>query len=161
MLVADFSRVLAGPYATMLLADMGAEVVKVESPDGDETRTWTPPDRDGVSTYYLGINRGKRSIALDLRDEDDLVLARELARRADVMIQNFKPGGLAKYGLDAATVRARQPRPRLRLDQRLRPARGREGARLRPDGAGGVGPDEPHRRRRRAAVPGRASRCST
>ena len=69
VLVADFSRVLAGPYATMLLADMGAEVVKVESPDGDETRTWTPPDRDGVSTYYLGINRGKRSIALDLRDE--------------------------------------------------------------------------------------------
>src|SRR5689334_11135788 len=110
VLVADFSRVLAGPYATMLLADMGAEVVKVESPDGDETRTWTPPDRDGVSTYYLGINRGKRSIALDLRDEGDLVLARELARRADVMIQNFKPGGLAKYGLDAATTRAANPR---------------------------------------------------
>ena len=109
VLVADFSRVLAGPYATMLLADMGAEVVKVESPDGDETRTWTPPDRDGVSTYYLGINRGKRSIALDLRDEGDLVLARELARRADVMIQNFKPGGLAKYGLDAATARAANP----------------------------------------------------
>ena len=64
--------------------------------EGDETRTWTPPDRDGVSTYYLGINRGKRSVALDLRDEGDLVLARELARRADVMIQNFKPGGLAK-----------------------------------------------------------------
>ncbi len=109
VLVADFSRVLAGPYATMLLADMGAEVVKVESPDGDETRTWTPPDRDGVSTYYLGINRGKRSIALDLRDEGDLALARELARRADVMIQNFKPGGLAKYGLDAATARAANP----------------------------------------------------
>ncbi|HKQ41091.1 MAG TPA: CoA transferase [Pseudonocardia sp.] len=109
VLVADFSRVLAGPYATMLLADMGAEVVKVESPDGDETRTWTPPDRDGVSTYYLGINRGKRSIALDLRDEGDLVLARELARRADVMIQNFKPGGLAKYGLDAASARAANP----------------------------------------------------
>jgi crotonobetainyl-CoA:carnitine CoA-transferase CaiB-like acyl-CoA transferase len=110
VLVADFSRVLAGPYATMLLADLGAEVVKVESPEGDETRTWTPPDRDGVSTYYLGINRGKRSVALDLRDEDDVVLARELARRADVMIQNFKPGGLAKYGLDAVTVRAANPR---------------------------------------------------
>ena len=96
VLVADFSRVLAGPYATMLLADMGAEVVKVESPEGDETRTWIPPDRDGVSTYYLGINRGKRSIARDLRDEGDLVLARELARRADVMIQNLKPGGLAQ-----------------------------------------------------------------
>jgi crotonobetainyl-CoA:carnitine CoA-transferase CaiB-like acyl-CoA transferase len=109
VLVADFSRVLAGPYATMLLADMGAEVVKVESPDGDETRTWTPPARDDISTYYLGINRGKRSIALDLRDEGDLQLARELARRADVMIQNFKPGGLAKYGLDAATVRGANP----------------------------------------------------
>jgi crotonobetainyl-CoA:carnitine CoA-transferase CaiB-like acyl-CoA transferase len=110
VLVADFSRVLAGPYATMLLADMGAEVVKVESPDGDETRTWTPPARGDISTYYLGINRGKRSIALDLRDEGDVELARELARRADVMIQNFKPGGLVKYGLDAATARAANPR---------------------------------------------------
>ena len=109
VLVADFSRVLAGPYATMLLADMGAEVVKVESPEGDETRTWTPPARDDISTYYLGINRGKRSIALDLRDEGDVWLARELARRADVMIQNFKPGGLAKYGLDAATARTANP----------------------------------------------------
>src|SRR5687767_4470077 len=110
ILVADFSRVLAGPYATMLLADMGAEVVKVESPDGDETRTWTPPVRDEVSTYYLGINRGKRSVALDLRDDGDLALARELARRADVVIQNFKPGGLVRYGLDAASVRAANPR---------------------------------------------------
>ncbi|WP_300007803.1 CoA transferase [Pseudonocardia sp.] len=110
VLVADFSRVLAGPYATMLLADLGAEVVKVESPDGDETRTWIPPEREGVSTYYLGINRGKRSVALDLRDEADAALARELARRADVVIQNFKPGGLAKYGLDAASVRAANPR---------------------------------------------------
>ncbi len=110
VLVADFSRVLAGPYATMLLADLGAEVIKVESPDGDETRTWTPPVRDDVSTYYLGINRGKRSIALDLRDPGDAELARELTRRADVMIQNFKPGGLARYGLDAASVRAGNPR---------------------------------------------------
>nr|WP_236700454.1 CoA transferase [Allosalinactinospora lopnorensis] len=71
VLVADFSRVLAGPYATMLLADLGAEVVKVESPQGDETRGWVPPARGDVSTYYLGVNRGKRSIALDLRDEAD------------------------------------------------------------------------------------------
>jgi crotonobetainyl-CoA:carnitine CoA-transferase CaiB-like acyl-CoA transferase len=109
VLVADFSRVLAGPYATMLLADMGADVVKVESPDGDETRTWTPPSRDDVSTYYLGINRGKRSVALDLRDPADLELARELARRADVMIENLKPGGMAKYGLDYASVSADNP----------------------------------------------------
>ncbi|ANZ41958.1 carnitine dehydratase [Lentzea guizhouensis] len=110
LLVADFSRVLAGPYATMLLADMGASVVKVEGPQGDETRTWVPPVREDVSTYYLGINRGKRSIALDLRDPDDAALGRELARRADVVIENFKPGGLAKYGLDHASVSATNPR---------------------------------------------------
>ncbi|SEQ89295.1 Crotonobetainyl-CoA:carnitine CoA-transferase CaiB [Lentzea xinjiangensis] len=110
LLVADFSRVLAGPYATMLLADMGATVVKVEGPQGDETRTWTPPVRDDVSTYYLGINRGKRSIALDLRDAGDAALGRELARRADVLIENFKPGGLAKYGLDHASVSAVNPK---------------------------------------------------
>ena len=109
VLVADFSRVLAGPYATMLLADLGAEVVKVESPQGDETRTWKPPVRGDTSTYYLGINRGKRSIALDLRDEHDQALAQELARRADVVIENFKPGSLAKFGLDASTVMATNP----------------------------------------------------
>jgi crotonobetainyl-CoA:carnitine CoA-transferase CaiB-like acyl-CoA transferase len=109
VLVADFSRILAGPYATMLLADMGADVVKVESPRGDDTRTWMPPVREGVSTYYLGVNRGKRSIALDLRESADADAARELARRADVLIENFKPGGLDKYGLDYATVREANP----------------------------------------------------
>jgi crotonobetainyl-CoA:carnitine CoA-transferase CaiB-like acyl-CoA transferase len=93
----------------MLLADLGAEVVKVESPQGDETRTWMPPVRDGVSTYYLGINRGKRSLVLDLRDDADAALAAELARRADVMIENLRPGGMAKYGLDYATVSAANP----------------------------------------------------
>jgi crotonobetainyl-CoA:carnitine CoA-transferase CaiB-like acyl-CoA transferase len=106
LLVADFSRILAGPYATMLLADLGADVVKVEGPQGDDTRGWMPPVRDGVSTYYLGVNRGKRSIVLDFRDETDARLARELARRADVVIENFKPGGLAKYGLDYDSVSA-------------------------------------------------------
>ena len=109
LLVADFSRVLAGPYATMLLADLGATVVKVESPQGDETRTWKPPVREDVSTYYLGINRGKRSIALDLRDEHDQALAHELARRADVVIENFKPGALGKFGLDFASVSTMNP----------------------------------------------------
>jgi crotonobetainyl-CoA:carnitine CoA-transferase CaiB-like acyl-CoA transferase len=110
LLVADFSRVLAGPYATMLLADMGADVVKVEGPPtGDETRSWTPPERDGVSTYYLGVNRGKRSIVLDLRDDADLALARELARRADVLIENLRPGGMAKFGLDVESVRRDNP----------------------------------------------------
>src|SRR5919112_4926400 len=100
LLVADFSRVLAGPYATMLLADMGATVVKVESPSGDDTRTWLPPVRGEVSTYFLGVNRGKRSVALDLKEEHDVALARELARRADILVENFKPGGLARFGLD-------------------------------------------------------------
>jgi crotonobetainyl-CoA:carnitine CoA-transferase CaiB-like acyl-CoA transferase len=109
LLVADFSRILAGPYATMLMADLGAEVVKVESPGGDDTRTWQPPVRDGVATYYLGVNRNKRSVALDLKDPADLVAAQELARRADVLVENFKPGGLARFGLDHATVSATNP----------------------------------------------------
>src|SRR5438045_5558047 len=78
LLVADFSRILAGPYSTMLLADLGAEVVKVEGPGGDDTRTWQPPvrsvDGQAVSTYYLGINRNKRSVALDLKDPGDVAL---------------------------------------------------------------------------------------
>jgi crotonobetainyl-CoA:carnitine CoA-transferase CaiB-like acyl-CoA transferase len=109
LLVADFSRVLAGPYATMLLADLGADVVKVEGPGGDDTRGWTPPVHEGASTYYLGVNRGKRSIVLDFRDAADARRARELARRADVLIENFKPGGLAAYGLDHASVSAGNP----------------------------------------------------
>ncbi|MFE9959678.1 CaiB/BaiF CoA transferase family protein [Micromonospora sp. NPDC005299] len=110
VLVADFSRILAGPYATMLLADLGADVVKVEAPGGDDTRTWQPPVRDGVSTYYLGVNRNKRSLVLDLADPADAVLARRLAARADVMIQNFRPGALRRFGLDHDTVTAANPR---------------------------------------------------
>jgi crotonobetainyl-CoA:carnitine CoA-transferase CaiB-like acyl-CoA transferase len=109
LLVADFSRILAGPYATMLLADLGAEVVKVEGPNGDDTRTWSPPVRDGISTYYLGVTRNKRSIALDLKDPDDAAAAQELARRADVLIENFRPGGLARFGLDYPSVSALNP----------------------------------------------------
>jgi crotonobetainyl-CoA:carnitine CoA-transferase CaiB-like acyl-CoA transferase len=110
LLVADFSRILAGPYATMLLADMGAEVVKVEGPGGDDTRTWQPPVRDGISTYYLGVNRNKRSIALDLKDAADATAARELARRADVLIENLRPGGLARFGLDYEAVSTGNPK---------------------------------------------------
>jgi crotonobetainyl-CoA:carnitine CoA-transferase CaiB-like acyl-CoA transferase len=106
LLVADFSRILAGPYATMLLGDLGAEVVKVEAPGGDDTRTWQPPVRDGISTYYLGVNRNKRSVALDFKDADDLALAQELARRADIVVENFRPGGLARFGLDYDSVAA-------------------------------------------------------
>jgi crotonobetainyl-CoA:carnitine CoA-transferase CaiB-like acyl-CoA transferase len=100
ILVADLSRVLAGPYCSMLLADMGATVIKVESPAGDDTRTWMPPVKDGVSTYYLSIGRNKRSVVLDFSDQDDRALAQELLRRADVALENFKPGSLAKFGLD-------------------------------------------------------------
>ncbi len=110
LLVADFSRILAGPYATMLLADLGAEVVKVEAPGGDDTRSWQPPVRDGISTYYLAVNRNKRSIALDLKDPNDLAVAQELAKRADVVLENFKPGGLASFGLDYDSVAAANPR---------------------------------------------------
>ena len=109
LLVADFSRILAGPYATMLLADLGAEVIKVEGPRGDDTRTWQPPVHDGVATYYLGINRNKRSVVLDFGDPEDAALARELAGRADIMIENFRPGGLARWGLDYDTVAAANP----------------------------------------------------
>ena len=111
ILVADFSRVLAGPLASMLLGDLGADVVKVERPDGgDDTRAWGPPYRDGEATYYLGLNRNKRSLALDLGDAADVELARRLALRADVLIESFRPGLMARWGLDGDTLRARNPR---------------------------------------------------
>jgi crotonobetainyl-CoA:carnitine CoA-transferase CaiB-like acyl-CoA transferase len=109
LLVADFSRILAGPYASMLMADMGADVVKVEAPTGDDTRTWSPPLRGDKATYYLAINRNKRSIALDFGDDDDRALAQELAARADIVLENFRPGGLAKFGLDYDSVAAANP----------------------------------------------------
>ncbi|MFC9763507.1 CaiB/BaiF CoA transferase family protein [Rhodococcus jostii] len=109
IVVADFSRVLAGPYCTMLLADMGATVIKVESPSGDETRAWKPPVFDGQSTYYLSINRNKRSIALDFGDPDDLETAHGIAESADVVVENFKPGGLDRFGLDYAAIAERNP----------------------------------------------------
>ncbi len=109
LLIADFSRVLAGPYCTMLLGDLGATVIKVESPTGDDTRNWMPPERDGVATYYLAINRNKRSVILDFNDSADLRLAHKLAARADVFVENFKPGGLKRFGLDYDAVRQQNP----------------------------------------------------
>ncbi|HEY6576361.1 MAG TPA: CaiB/BaiF CoA-transferase family protein [Mycobacterium sp.] len=110
LVVADFSRVLAGPYCTMLLADLGADVIKVESPGGDDTRHWVPPVSDsGVGTYYQSVNRNKRSIALDFADADDNAVAQALAARADVFIHNFKPGGLVRFGLDYHSVHATNP----------------------------------------------------
>lgn len=109
LLVADFSRILAGPYATMLLGDLGATVIKVEAPSGDDTRTWKPPVRGDISTYYLGINRNKRSIVLNLGDDEDRGLAQQLAGRSDVLIENFKPGQIARFGLDYETLSQRNP----------------------------------------------------
>ena len=109
VVVADLSRVLAGPYCTMLLADLGAVVIKVESAAGDDTRAWTPPEKDGMSTYFMSINRNKRSVVMDFRDPDDVALVHELFRRADVVIENFKPGALAKFGLDYESARAVNP----------------------------------------------------
>lgn len=110
IVIADFSRVLAGPYCTMLLADMGATVIKVEGPAGDDTRNWIPPHRDGVSTYYMSINRNKSSIVLDMHKPEDLATALNIIDRADVFVENFKPGSLAKFGLDPEAVAERWPR---------------------------------------------------
>ncbi|MEO8906955.1 MAG: CoA transferase [Microbacteriaceae bacterium] len=109
IVVADFSRILAGPYCTMLLADLGATVIKVESPAGDDTRSWSPPSRGDDATYYLAINRNKSSIALNLKDAADRAVAQQIATRADVFIENFKPGGLARFGLDYDSVAAANP----------------------------------------------------
>lgn len=102
VLIADFSRVLAGPYATMLLGDLGATVIKVERPDtGDDTRSWGPPfDAEGTATYFSGLNRNKLSIALDFNDPDDLAIAQDIAGKADVLIENHRANSLTPYGLD-------------------------------------------------------------
>jgi crotonobetainyl-CoA:carnitine CoA-transferase CaiB-like acyl-CoA transferase len=110
VIVADFSRVLAGPYATMLLGDLGATVIKVESPGGDDTRHWGPPwTPEGQSTYFLSVNRNKRSIALDLRSPEGQRRGLALVRRADVMIENFRVGSMARLGFDYDSVRAVNP----------------------------------------------------
>lgn len=113
LLVLDLSRVLAGPFCTMLLADLGARVVKVEDPDGgDVTRGWGPPyeERSGLSAYYLAVNRNKESIALDLATSGGAESVRILARRADVVVENFLPGGLERFGLSLADMRRENPR---------------------------------------------------
>ncbi|MCL6697981.1 CoA transferase [Sphingomonas sp. NSE70-1] len=113
--VLDLSRVLAGPWATQLLADLGAEVIKVEKPgSGDDTRHWGPPwlehDDQKVAAYFLAANRGKRSVAIDFATEEGAAIVRRMAGDADVVVENFKVGGLKKFGLDAESLRAANPR---------------------------------------------------
>ena len=108
--VLDFSRVLAGPFATMMLADLGAAVTKIEPPGGDETRQWGPPyDAAGDATYFQSVNRNKHSLVLDLTDRADLDRARALAGEADVVVENFRPGVTERFGLDYDTVRKDNP----------------------------------------------------
>lgn len=109
VVVADLTRILAGPYCTMLLADMGALVIKVESPAGDDTRTWSPPARDGEATYFLSVNRNKYSIALDFTDPHDLATAKEIVARSDVLVENFKTASLTAFELDYENVSRWQP----------------------------------------------------
>lgn len=107
--VADFSRVLAGPYCSMLLADLGAEVIKLEHPSGDETRAWGPPYAGTESAYYLSVNRNKRSVVLDLKQRSDLEKAYQIIRQSNVLLHNFKYGDDKKLGLDLESVKKHNP----------------------------------------------------
>jgi crotonobetainyl-CoA:carnitine CoA-transferase CaiB-like acyl-CoA transferase len=106
--VAEFCQVLAGPFCGALLADMGADVIKIEPPDGDLMRAW-PPMMDGYSQYFASVNRNKRSVVLDLKDAKGLEAARELALSCDVVVENFRPGVMARFGLDYATLSREKP----------------------------------------------------
>jgi crotonobetainyl-CoA:carnitine CoA-transferase CaiB-like acyl-CoA transferase len=153
--VLDLSRIMAAPWATQILADLGADVIKVERPDvGDDTRTWGPPflkDRSGKPSreagYFLSVNRGKRSVTLDIATPRGQEVVRRLAAISDIVIENYKVGTLARYGLDYESVEGGEPGPDLRFGDRLRPDRaaGQSGrVRLRDPGHGR--PDERHRR---------------
>jgi crotonobetainyl-CoA:carnitine CoA-transferase CaiB-like acyl-CoA transferase len=116
--VLDFTRVLAGPLATMMLGDLGADVIKVEHVKrGDDTRAWGPPyagaPSDGMSAYYLSVNRNKRSISLNLKHPDGQKIARQLAQRSQVLVENFKVGQMATFGLDYATLHECASEPRV------------------------------------------------
>ena len=108
--VTDFSRVLAGPLATMVLADLGADVIKVERPEtGDDTRAWGPPFRGDDAVYFLSLNRNKRSVVLDLSTDEGRGVARRLALSSDVVVENFRPGLMERFGLDHETLSAERP----------------------------------------------------
>ncbi len=108
--VLDLSRVLAGPYCTMVLGDLGADVIKVEPPEGDETRAWGPPFAEGESAYYLCVNRNKRGIVINLKSDEGKKVLRDLALQSDVLVENFRPGTLEKFGLDFESLRELNPK---------------------------------------------------
>jgi formyl-CoA transferase len=107
--VLDLSRVLAGPYCTMVLGDLGADVIKVESPEGDETRAWGPPFAEGESAYYLCVNRNKRSMVVDFKTEEGRAVLRQLLQKSDILVENYRPGTLVRFGLDFETASALNP----------------------------------------------------
>ncbi|PYM66613.1 MAG: formyl-CoA transferase, partial [Candidatus Rokuibacteriota bacterium] len=108
--VVDLSRVLAGPYCSLLMADMGAEVIKIEEPGhGDDTRAW-PPFAGGEATYFMSVNRGKKSLTLDLKTEAGKEILRRLLASADVLLENFRPGTLARLGFGYEAARGLNPR---------------------------------------------------
>jgi crotonobetainyl-CoA:carnitine CoA-transferase CaiB-like acyl-CoA transferase len=108
--VLDLSRVLAGPYCTMVLGDLGADVIKVESPEGDETRGWGPPFAEGESAYYLCVNRNKRSMVVNFKTDEGCTILQELIKQSDVLVENFRPGTLTRFSLDYKTVSALNPK---------------------------------------------------
>src|ERR1700674_4328347 len=102
--VLDLTHALAGPYCTMLLGDLGADIIKIEAPSGDHSRQWGPPFINGESSYFLSVNRNKRSVVLDLKLPAMRTVAEQLAMACDVVVENFKPGTMARLGLDAPTL---------------------------------------------------------
>ena len=148
--VLDFSRVLAGPLATMMLADLGAVVTKVEPPAGDDTRQWGPPhDAAGDATYFEAVNRNKESIVLDFTDAEDLARARRLAGEADVVVENFRPGVTERFGLDYESLRETNPGVIYCSITGFGAGKGATLRRLRPVGPGARRADEHHGRARR------------
>src|SRR5579875_353977 len=97
--VVDFTRAMAGPFCTMLLGDLGAEVIKVEPPQGDETRNWRPPSICKLSSYFFSVNRNKKSISIDLNKKEGLEVVYRLVESADVLVENFRPGVMQRLGL--------------------------------------------------------------
>lgn len=108
--ILDMSRILAGPYATMMLADLGAEVIKIEPPGGDDTRTWGPPFGGGEAAYFLAVNRGKKSVVLNLKTEEGSAALARLIAASDVLVENFRPGTMARLGFAPEEVQGRHPR---------------------------------------------------